>query len=81
MERHTEATLVRKKAYQKKQRLVMRGRAEALIRYMMITPNAHRKEYRLVAGKSQFGPLRIQALAREFGIAMTWAANDGGKSR
>ncbi len=79
MDRHTEATLMRKKTHQKRQVLVMRGRTEELIRYVMTTPKAHRNEYRLVAGKSEYGPPRIQALAHKFGISAGEISNDGGK--
>lgn len=63
-----EAILMRKKPYQKRPTVVMRGRVEQLVRYVLSTPTAHHKEYRLVCGGQEYGLGRVEALARELRI-------------
>ena len=65
---HSEAVLLRKRAYQKRPTVVMRGRVEQLVRYVLSTPTAHRKEYRLVCGDQEYGLSRVEALARDMKI-------------
>jgi hypothetical protein len=66
---HSEAVLMRKRPYQKRPTVVMRGRVEQLVRYVLSTPTAHRKEYRLVCGDYEYGLLRVEALARDLKIS------------
>jgi hypothetical protein len=63
--RHAEAALVRKKAHQKRRTLVMRGRVEQLIRYVLSIPKVNRKEYKLVCGDKEYGLGRMERLARK----------------
>jgi hypothetical protein len=63
-----EAVLMRKKPYQKRPTVVMRGRVEQLVRYVLSTPTAHHKEYRLVCGQQEYGLGRVEALAQELKI-------------
>ncbi len=65
--RHTEAALMRKRTNQK-HRLVMHGRVEQLVRYVLTTPEANRKQYKLVSGNSEYGLSHIKALAAKFAI-------------
>ena len=65
---HVEAVLTRKRAHQKRRIVVMRGRVEQLIPYVLSTPTAHHKEYRLVCGGQEYGLGRMEALARELKI-------------
>jgi hypothetical protein len=63
-----EAVLVRARPHQKRRRVVMRGRVELLIRYVLSTPTAHRKEYKLICGDQEYGLSRVEALARDLKI-------------
>jgi hypothetical protein len=65
---HSEAVLMRNRPYQKRPTVVMRGRVEQLVRYVLSTPTAHRKEYRLVCGDQEYGLGRLEALARDLKI-------------
>jgi hypothetical protein len=66
---HSEAALMRKRPHQKRPTVVMRGRVEQLIRYVLSTPTAHHKEYTLVCGDQEYGLGRVEALARDLKIA------------
>lgn len=74
--RHTEAALMRKRTNQKRHILVMHGRIEQLIRYVLTTPAANRKQYKLVCGNSEYGLSRIKALAGQFGIEIDDSGTD-----
>jgi hypothetical protein len=65
---HSEAALMRKRPHQKRPTVVMRGRVEQLIRYVLSTPTAHHKEYRLVCGDQEYGLGHVETLARELKI-------------
>jgi hypothetical protein len=75
--RHAEAALVRKKAHQKRRTLVMRGRVEQLIRYVLSIPKANPKEYSLVCGDKEYGWGRMEGLARklEMNVRVTTSAD------
>ena len=72
---------MRKKPYQKRPTVVMRGRVEQLVRYVLSTPTAHHKEYRLVCGGQEYGLGRVEALARELiFFHRRWIAADGNQT-
>jgi hypothetical protein len=73
-----EAVLMRKKPFQKRPSVVMRGRVEQLVRYVLSTPTAHHKEYRLVCGGKEYGLGRVEALARD--LKVDTSAQDSDKS-
>jgi hypothetical protein len=62
---HAEAVLMRKRPHQKRSTVVMRGRVEQLVRYVLSTPTGHHREYRLVCGDQEYGLNRMEELARE----------------
>jgi hypothetical protein len=74
--RHAEAALMRKRTNQKRHMLVMHGRIEQLIRYVLTTPEANRKQYKLVFGNTEYGLSHIKALAGKFGIRIDDTGTD-----
>ena len=66
--RHTEAALIRKKVNQKRHVPVMHGPVAQLIRYVLTSPKANRKQYKLVCGNSEYRLSHMEELAGRFGI-------------
>ncbi len=72
----SEAALMRKRTNQKRHMLVMHGRIEQLIRYVLTTPKANRKQYKLVWGNSEYGLNHVKTLAGKFGIQIDETGTD-----
>jgi hypothetical protein len=69
LDRARETILYRKRADIKYTRVVMRGRVDEIVRYVMSIPPKMREEYFIKDGDLSYGVKEIERLALEFGLS------------
>lgn len=74
MDRHTQATLHRRKLG-RNDRMITSGAIEDLIRRFNLLSDSTKSEYFIMVGETHYGPQKIEGLACELGVVGTSGAD------